>query len=68
MIINAIHDNQLVRFWANTRLKRYIDTKNPTDPFEITINREEVSKDGLSIPYPNSVVIPGYLCKVVLSK
>ena len=65
-IVSAKFKDEELEFWADSTLTSYIKIKKPTEEFEIIINRQEVSKEGLSIPYPNSVTIPGYLGKIVL--
>jgi hypothetical protein len=67
-IITALHNNQQVEFWSNQTLTNYIKSAEPRQEFEIIVNRQEVSKEGLAVPYPNSIVIPGYLREVVLTK
>ena len=67
-IITALYNGIQVEFWASQTLSNYIKIEKPTQEFEIIVNRNEVSKEGLTIPYPNSIVIPGYLGEVVLTK
>ena len=67
-IITALHNNQQVEFWASQTLTNYIKSERPKQEFEIIVNRQEVNKEGLAVPYPNSIVIPGYLGEVVLTK
>ena len=67
-IVTAEHNNKRVEFWAVIVLSDYIKSENPTKEFEIIVIRQEISEEGLNLQYPNSVVIPGYLEKVVLSK
>jgi len=67
-IITALYNGIQVKFWATQTLSNYIKKEKPTHKFEIIVNRNEVSKEGLTMPYPNSIVIPGYLGEVVLTK
>ena len=67
-IVTALFKGEEIEFWADSTLTSYIKIKKPTEEFEIIVNRVEVSKEGLTIPYPNSVTIPGYLGKVTLTK
>ena len=64
-IISSKHNNIDVEFWADLTLSNYIKICKPTEEFEIIVNRQEV-KEGLNIPYPNSVTIPGYTGKIIL--
>ena len=67
-IVTAEHNNKRVEFWADIVLSDYIKSEKPTKEFEIIVIRQEISEEGLSLQYPNSVTIPGYLDEVVLSK
>lgn len=65
-IITALFNNEQIKFYANYTLMKYITYSIPTKVFDITINRQAVPDGGISIPYPNSVTIPGYMDEVVL--
>ena len=48
-IVTAKYNNKLVEFWADIVLSEYIKSEKPKKEFEIIVNRQELSEEGLSI-------------------